>query len=36
MSLQQAFIDWNNTPSADEGFARGKAALLAQIAEKAK
>ena len=36
LSLQQAFIDWNNTPTADAGFAKGKADLLAKIAEKAK
>lgn len=36
MSLQQAFIDWNNTPTADAGFAKGKEDLLAQIASKAK
>ena len=36
MSLQQAFIDWNNTPTADAGFAKGKEDLLAKIAEKAK
>ncbi len=36
LSLQQAFIDWNNTPTADAGFAKGKESLLAQIASKAK
>ena len=36
MSLQQAFIDWNNTPTSDAGFAKGKTDLLAKIAEKAK
>ena len=36
MSLQQAFIDWNNTPTADAGFAKGKEGLLAQIASKSK
>ena len=36
MSLQQAFIDWNNTPTSDPGFAKGKTDLLAKIAEKAK
>ena len=36
LSLQQAFIDWNNTPTADAGFAKGKEDLLAQIASKAK
>ena len=36
LSLQQAFIDWNNTPTADASFAKGKESLLAQIASKAK
>ena len=36
LSLQQAFIDWNNTPTSDPGFAKGKTDLLAKIAEKAK
>ena len=36
LSLQQAFIDWNNVPATDAAFAADREALLAMIASAAK